>query len=444
MRWGTSLHDRFMLPQFVWEDFLGVLADLRRRRLRFDPVWFEAQREFRFPFCGRVDHGGVELEIRQALEPWHVHGRGGRRRRHGALCRLLRSSGCRSRPEAIVPNRHVITCNGRTVPMAADGRGRRSRRRRALQGLEARLGSASDDSRACAAHLRHSRCLERPLARRLRLSCRRIRAGAIMILSRSIRTRRRRGGWRGSRITAILRVASTSPPEEARSEFPMTLDLRRPAAIREPQHAAPRRSAHRPAWRRWTRGYAPAGRHRPTNSSARTGDPHAHWERILRGARQRSSTAIEQRFDAADRHIRDMGMSYRVMARPHERAWPLSHLPLLIQESEWREIARGVASAPNLLETDSRRHLRRRAPWCARALLPAAAITGIADSCARLRGVNPPGGRLPQPLRRRHRPRTRRALVGARPIARRRPPARAMRSRTGLFVARLSRPLPAR
>jgi uncharacterized protein (DUF2126 family) len=121
IRWGTALHDRFMLPHFIQRDFSDVLAHLRRSGYEFEEKWFASHFEFRFPKIGSIAADGVELELRRALEPWNVLAE---ETTSGRTVRSVDSSLERIQVKVsgfMTEARYVVTCNGRKVPLHSTG-----------------------------------------------------------------------------------------------------------------------------------------------------------------------------------------------------------------------------------------------------------------------------------------------------------------------------------
>ena len=119
-RYGTRLHDEFMLPYFCANDFADVLDDLRRAGYEFPQDAFTAHHEFRFPKIGEAAYRGIEMELRHALEPWHVLGEDPA---GGGTVRAVDSSVERMQVKlnGATGERHVLLCNGRVVPLRATG-----------------------------------------------------------------------------------------------------------------------------------------------------------------------------------------------------------------------------------------------------------------------------------------------------------------------------------
>ncbi len=116
IRWGTELHDRFLLPWFVEADIGDVVGDLVAHGFAFDPAWLAPFLAFRFPRLGEITVDGMSLELRAAIEPWNVLGEepsaGSARYVDSSVERL------QVRLAGLTPERYGVTCNGRAIPLA--------------------------------------------------------------------------------------------------------------------------------------------------------------------------------------------------------------------------------------------------------------------------------------------------------------------------------------
>ncbi len=120
VNWKSSIHDRWLLPHFVQQDFADVIEETNMAGVPLELEWFAPHFEFRYPVIGELDRSGVHLELRTAIEPWYVLGE---EPAGGHTARYVDSSVERMqlKVQGMVEERHMITCNGRKVPLHPTG-----------------------------------------------------------------------------------------------------------------------------------------------------------------------------------------------------------------------------------------------------------------------------------------------------------------------------------
>ncbi|MBM3870725.1 MAG: IMP dehydrogenase, partial [Verrucomicrobia bacterium] len=120
VRWGTDIHDRWMLPHFCEMDFQDVIRDLRDDGYPFEFEWYSPHFEFRFPFIGDLAQRNIHVELRAALEPWHVLGE---EPGSSGTVRYVDSSLERLQIKArgLSGDRFAITVGGHRVPLHPTG-----------------------------------------------------------------------------------------------------------------------------------------------------------------------------------------------------------------------------------------------------------------------------------------------------------------------------------
>ncbi len=120
VRWGTQLHDKFLLEHYVKEDLKDIVTFLNSEGYAFELDWFDPFFEFRFPLYGMCTVQNIHLELRAAIEPWNVLGeesssQGTARYVDSSLERV------QIKVQNFTPERYRLTCNAVAIVLNPTG-----------------------------------------------------------------------------------------------------------------------------------------------------------------------------------------------------------------------------------------------------------------------------------------------------------------------------------
>ena len=414
MRWGTELHDRFMLPYFVEQDFRDVLAEQRAAGYALGSVVVCAALRVPLSALRRVSRDGRRNGAAPGARALACDGRG--RHAAGGTVRYVDSSVERLQVKVtgLAPDRYAVTCNGRRVPLRPTGTAGRIRCRGALSRLAAARGSASAHPRALAADVRPGRHLDAPLTRAAASITSPIRAGAATAPFRSIHSRPRAGDWRASSASAIPAPASPAQPGLAleRQSPPIPISPLRWICV-----APAEGSGHRYDLRMMadnTQLLYPGSTQRYDELLERDGTVRQHWRPLIDHLALGGADAARRCVEMTRRLVIENGVTYNVYAdaQGRDRPWQLDPLPLLIDAKEWAEIEAGVQQRAQLLNA-LLADLYGPQFLIAEGIVPAELAFGHPNFLWSVHGTRPLGDHLAASVCRRPRARAGWALVGA-------------------------------